>query len=97
MKLNNVEIYFSNLEISAVDQELVIYNPATEQVMTLNKTASIIWQYISQFSDTDENISTDDIVDELKHTCSIQDDNYLGLKKDVEELLQLFNELQILL
>jgi len=92
MKINNVDVKIKKMDIEQIDDELIMYEQLSKQVIMFNGTASRIWNFLTSFDETNDNVQTRDIVEELFCRYTISKANLEKISDDVEEILQKFIE-----
>ncbi len=87
MQANRKPVACKNLNVRNIDGETVILNRATDQIHTLNSTASLIWDMIEKQSDIDA------IIEKLTDSYSINAD---VAASDLNLILQEFAKLELI-
>lgn len=97
MFINNVESRVKKLVTESIDGELVLFNAEENQSIMLNRSASIIWEYISGAEASGKSVSTDDIVSMLCSLYSIPSDQRQRLYNDVIQVINGFYDSGLLI
>ena len=74
-----------------VDGEVIIYCEEAKKIVLLNKSATIVWQYIIESRNTVDNLSISDITDYLCSIYDISQDKYHEIACDVKDILDDFS------
>lgn len=84
MLTNRKLIICKGLNVRTIEGETVVLNRETDQIHTLNPTASLIWEMLEKQSDMDA------IIEKLTSSYSISADTAAtDLNKMLQELIQL--------
>lgn len=90
MKINGKKVTVIPLEIEEIEGEIVAYNISDRKIIAFNKTASLIWHIVTELSNTESNITSEQISEKLIGIFHMMEVDKEQICNDVNYILNTF-------
>jgi hypothetical protein len=90
MKLNGIEICLQQINSEQIDGDFIIHNPVSKKIIQLNETSSFVWKMILELKDTNNNLTTSDIVLKILEVYDMSEAEKKDVFQDIERILNDF-------
>ena len=90
MQINGENVTVIPLEIEEIEGEIVAYNISDRKIITFNKTASLIWHIVTELSNTENNITSEQISEKLIEIYHMMEVDKERICNDVDYIINKF-------
>lgn len=87
MKINGCKVLFLDLQVEKIDDEMFVYNPNEKKIIVFNKTASLIWEMLTEYHQISKDITSSILADRLMETYEINSSEKDIIVSDVEGVI----------
>ena len=91
MKIDDLEIRIAtNILVEEVEGEVLILNKDTEQIISMNSIASLVWKKVCEVNTEGKNITTSDMASYILSKCNLTRSKKFEVQRDVNDCFQQF-------
>ena len=91
MRIDNLDVCVADeLLVERVENELIILNKNTEQIISMNEIATVIWEKICKAKEEDNEFTICDISKYIMNLCQLDNERYFEIQRDINECLNQF-------